>query len=126
MLDLCVSLLKEGIDLYSKSKGVKNETKLRISVLLEEISNVIHDTAKKIEKNEYPHFNCSLMEKMSQKLIFYLKEHLPENIINDIELSLREAGQVEKLFASRNEEGVIEKLYSHAANIKTISMFLKV
>ena len=126
MFDLCVNLLKESINLVLKSKQIKTDTKLRISILLDEISNILLDTAKKLEKNEYPHFNCSLMEKMSDHLHFYLEDFLPENQLNELTCLLKESSQVEKQFAMREDPKTIKSLIDASAEFKSISLLLKV
>lgn len=126
MLDLCVSLVKDAIELVIKSKQIRNDTKLRISVLLEEISKILSDTANKLEKDEYPHFNCSLMEKLSDHLHFHLTDTLPKKQLDELEQVLREASQVERQFATRKDPGTIPSIINASAEFKAVSLLLKV
>ncbi len=126
MLDVCLSLLKDSVDLLIKSKEMKSENKMRVSILLGEMSSILEDTANKISKNEYPHFNCAIMEKMSNHLHFHLKDFIPENRLNELHKSLIEASQVEKQFATREDNETISSLFNAAATFKTFSLLLKV
>lgn len=126
MLDLCVSLVKDAIELVIKSKQIRNDTKLRISVLLEEISKILSDTATKLEKDEYPHFNCSLMEKLSDHLHFHLTDTLPKKQLDELEQVLREASQVERQFATRKDADTIPSIINASAEFKAVSLLLKV
>lgn len=126
MLDLCINLVKDAISLVQKSKEIREDTKLRISILLETISNVLYDTAIKLEKDEYPHFNCSLMEKMSDHLHYHLTDTVPSEQLDHLHKVLKESSQVEKQFANRKEENVIISLFDASAEFKTISLLLKV
>ena len=126
MIDSCVSLLKDVIDLVVKNKEMQKETKFRVAILLEEISKILEDTATKLSNNEYPHFNCPLMEKMSDHLNFYLTDFIPEKQLNELHDSLKKASQVEKQFAVRDEPSTIPSIYEAAANFKLFSLLLKV
>lgn len=126
MLDLCVSLVKDAIELVIKSKQIRNDTKLRISVLLEEISKILNDTATKLEKDEYPHFNCSLMEKLSDHLHFHLTDTLPKKQLDELEQVLREASQVERQFATRKDPDTIPSIINASAEFKSLSLLMKI
>jgi hypothetical protein len=126
MLDVCISLLKDSIDLLVKSKEIKSENKMRVSILLGEMSSILEDTANKISKNEYPHFNCALMEKMSNHLHFQLKDFIPEVQLNELHKSLIEASMVEKQFANREDGETIPSIFNAAATFKTFSLLLKI
>jgi hypothetical protein len=126
MLDVCISLLKDSIDLLVKSKEIKSENKMRVSILLGEMSSILEDTANKISKNEYPHFNCALMEKMSNHLHFQLKDFIPEVQLNELHKSLIEASMVEKQFVNREDGETIPSIFNAAATFKTFSLLLKI
>jgi hypothetical protein len=126
MLDVCISLLKDSVDLLVKSKEMKSENKMRVSILLGEMSSILEDTANKISKNEYPHFNCALMEKMSNHLHFQLKDFIPEVQLNELHKSLIEASMVEKQFVNREDGETIPSIFNAAATFKTFSLLLKI
>jgi hypothetical protein len=126
MLDVCISLLKDSVDLLVKSKEMKSENKMRVSILLGEMSSILEDTANKISKNEYPHFNCALMEKMSNHLHFQLKDFIPEVHLNELHKSLIEASMVEKQFVNREDGETIPSIFNAAATFKTFSLLLKI
>jgi hypothetical protein len=126
MLDVCISLLKDSVYLLVKSKEMKSENKMRVSILLGEMSSILEDTANKISKNEYPHFNCALMEKMSNHLHFQLKDFIPEVQLNELHKSLIEASMVEKQFVNREDGETIPSIFNAAATFKTFSLLLKI
>jgi hypothetical protein len=99
---------------------------MRVSILLGEMSSILEDTANKISKNEYPHFNCALMEKMSNHLHFQLKDFIPEVQLNELHKSLIEASMVEKQFANREDGETIPSIFNAAATFKTFSLLLKI
>jgi len=126
MIDTCIGLLKDVIDLVVKNKQIEKENKFRVAILLEEMSKVLEDTATKLSKNEYPHFNCALMDKMSDHLNFRLTNFVPKEQLEELHNSLRDASQVEKQFATREEPQTISSIYEAAATFKTFSLLLKV
>ena len=126
MIDTCIALLKDVIDIVIKNKQIEKENKLRVGILLEEMSKVLEDTAIKLSKNEYPHFNCALMDKMSDHLNFRLTDLIPEEQLKELHHSLKQASQVEKQFATREEPQTIPSIFKAAATFKTFSLLLKV
>lgn len=126
MLDSCISILKEVVSIVQKKKEIKEVTKLRISILLEEISKLLVDTASKLEKDEYPNFNCALMEKMSDHLHFHLMESIPNEQLDNLHRVLLESSQVEKHYALRKEVETIPSLYNAAAEFKALSLLMKI
>lgn len=126
MFDLCINLLKESVDYVVKRKEMSTNNRLRVSVLLDEISKLLEDTATKLSKDEYPHMNCSIMEKMTNHIKFFLDGKIPDSLLSDLYKSLLDASHVEKQFTLRHNEGVINSIYDAAANFKSISMMLKV
>jgi len=126
MIDTCISLLKDVVDLVAKNKQMKKETKFRVGILLEEMSTILEDTANKLSENQYPNFNCALMDKMSDHLKFHLTDIVPKEQLKELHDSLKEASQVEKQFAIREEPQTIPSIYEAAATFKTFSLLLKV
>lgn len=126
MLSTAIELCKSAIDLVFKSKEMRRDSKVRVGVLLEEISKILQDTADKISINEYPSFNCFLMEKMCNNLHFQITGIVPEEQLNVLYEALKEASQVEKQFALRDDPKTVESLYNAAAEFKALGMMLKV
>ena len=121
VIDLCKSIIEQV-----RNEGVlRLETRLRVSSILEEMSSVLKDTAVKLEKDEYPHYNCVLMENFANQLHFHLIDHVKPNELDELHTQLINASQVEKQFALRKEPETIPELYKVAAELKTISMFMK-
>lgn len=126
MLSIAIDLCKNIIDLVKKEREVKLEEKLRISSILEEISNILIDTSNKIKSNEYPHYNCILMEKMANELHFHLLDHVSPQELDNLHQVLKEASQVEKQFAQRENPETLIEIDKAAAEFKALSMFMKI
>ena len=126
MLNIAIELCKNALDYVNTNKRAKNELKLRISILLEEISKLLEDTAIKLEKDEYPHFNCALLEKMTNHLHFHLMEHVPQKEVDELRRILIESTQVEKEFATRHETNTIPNLKTAAGEFKAMSLLMKI
>lgn len=126
MLSTAIELCKSSIDLFYKSKETRQDTKLRVGVLLEEMSKILMDTADKLSKDEYPHFNCALMEKMCDHLHFHITGIVPEEQLDELYDALKEASQVEKQFALRYEPDTISSLYKAAGEFKALGLLIKV
>jgi hypothetical protein len=126
MLSTAIELCKASLEYINSNKKTKKELKLRISVLLEEISKLLEDTALKLEKDEYPHFNCALLEKMANHLHFHLMEHVPEKEVDELRKILIESTQVEKEFALRHEPTTIPNIKKAAGEFKGMSLLMKI
>lgn len=126
MLSTAIELCKSTIDLFYKSKETRHDTKLRVGILLEEISKILTDTADKLSKDEYPHFNCALMEKMCDHLHFHMTGVISEEQLEELHLVLKEASQVEKQFALRYEPNTIPSIYKAAGEFKALGLLIKI
>lgn len=122
MLSVAVDICKSIIDNLRKDEELRFEEKLRVSTLLNEISKVLEDTAQKLKSDEYPHYNCALLEKLSDNLHFYLIDYVRPQVLDDLHTALREASQIEKTFAIRKEPETIPMVESAAAKFKAMSM----
>ena len=58
-------IAKNVLQFILVNNEIKKEKKEKISETLVEISNILDYTAEKLSKDEYPHNNCALMEKLS-------------------------------------------------------------
>lgn len=126
MLEVCIGLLKDTIDFVIKKKEINEQKKMKVSLVLEELSDIVKNTADSLSKDEYPHFNCSLMEKMSDRLHFYLIDYVPTEQLDELHRLLKESSQIENQFALRKEENTIKKLYDASASLKSLSLLLKI
>ena len=126
MLEFCIGLLKDTIDFVIKKKEINEQKKMKVSLVLEELSDIVKNTADSLSKNEYPHFNCSLMEKMSDRLHFYLIDYVQTEQLDELHRLLKESSQIENQFALRKEENTIKKLYDASASLKSLSLLLKI
>lgn len=126
MLSTAIELCKSAVDLIFKNKEMRQDTKVRVAVLLEEISKLLVDTADKLSKDEYPHFNCALIDKMCDNLHFHITGFIPEEQLEELYESLKEASQVEKQFALRSDPNTIPSIYKAAGELKALGLLLKV
>ena len=125
MLSTAIDLCKSVIDIIFKNRQIQHDKKLRIGVLLGEISKILEDTADKLSKDEYPHLNCALMERMCDNLYLYVKDIVPEDQSKSLIKTLKEASQVEKQFAIRSEKNTIPSIYQAAGEFKALGLLLK-
>jgi len=125
MIETAIELCKNVVEYISKRKEIKQDSKLRISILLDEISNTLLDTATNFENDIYPIFNCGLLEKMINHLHFYLIDYLPQEQIDELRNSLLEATRVEQEFTKRHEPNTIPTLKKSAGELKAMSLLLK-
>jgi hypothetical protein len=108
------------------NKDIQKEKKERISETLLEISLILDDTAEKLLKDEYPHNNCVVMERLSTNLLDIVKEYLPENISYDsAHKVLIEASQLERHYANRKDDITIPTIQKAAGEFKTLSIISK-
>lgn len=125
MISFLLDLAKNIFEQLRIENELRLEQRLRISGILEEISNILKDTAEKLERDEYPHYNCVLMENMSNQLHFNLLENVQVDALDLLHSQLLECSQVEKQFAIRKQPDTIDQLYKAAAEFKTYSMIMK-
>jgi len=125
MISFLLDFAKTIFEQLRNENELRLEQRLRVSGILEEISNILRDTAEKLERDEYPHYNCVLMENMSNQLHFNLLESVQVDSLDLLHSQLLECSQVEKQFALRKEPETISQLYKAAAEFKTFSMIMK-
>ena len=126
MLSTAIDLCKSAVDVVLKGKEMRHDTKVRAGILLEEIAKILEDTANKLSVNEYPHFNCALMEKMCDHFHFHLTGAVPEDQLDELYESMKEASQVEKQFAIRHEPDTIPSIFKAAGEFKALGLLLKI
>jgi hypothetical protein len=121
LLDLC----KTVFDHLKSENELRLETRLRVSGILEEISDILRDTANKIKADDYPHYNCVLLENLSDKLHFNLIEHVNVEELDRLHKLLRESSQVEKLYNLRKDPEVVKELEKTSAEFKSFALSIK-
>jgi len=126
MLDSAISLCKEICQVLDKKRTVRKETKLRISIVLDEISRVMDDTAIKLKSDEYPHGNCVILENLSENLNKYLSEYIRAEDLKKLDESLSKSITVEKYFAHRKDPKTISDIERASGEFKSLSLILKI
>ena len=125
MLSVLIDLCKSVVEQVRNEGELRLEQRLRVSSILEEISKILMDTVEKLKRDEYPHYNCVLMENMSNQLHFSLLEYVPADKLDELHKSLMESSQVEKQFSLRKEPDTIPILEKTAAEFKALSLLMK-
>ena len=125
MISTVIDICKNIIDFAAKSKEIHEEKKEKISIILNEISSILEDTANKLKNDEYPHGNCVIMEKLSNELHSNLVDYFPEEDINDLHKVLIESSRVEREFADRKEPDTIPSILRASGEFKAMSILIK-
>lgn len=125
MLSIAIDLCKNVLDFLKKEEDLRLEQKLRIASILQNISNILKDTAQKLRLGDYPHYNCVLMEKLSNELHLHLIDYVRVDELDNLHKVLIEASQVEKQFALREEPETIPEIEKAAAEFESLSMFIR-
>lgn len=121
IIDICKSI----IDLIHKDDEIRKETKQRVSSLLEQISDVLQDTADKLKRDEYPHSNCVVLETLSKNLHFTLMDLVNMDVLDNLHQLLSDASQIEKQYAFRKDPKTIPTIEKASGEFKAMSMILK-
>lgn len=108
MIDLVISCSKFVLDLFSKIKITNDEKKKKISESLVQISALIFKVIESLENNEYPHGACETMQILSRNLGELLDGEIDDSLLEELERSLIEATEFERLYAERGKESLIE------------------
>lgn len=126
MILTVVELFKNILDYIKDDQNIKLDNRLRISSVLQEISEILIDTANKLSKDEYPHYNCVLIERLSEQLHFHLIDFVKPLELDNLYNTLKEASQIEKLFAIRKEPHVIPEIEKAAAEFRAFALLMKI
>jgi hypothetical protein len=124
MFSTVIDICKSVIDLIYKDKEIKLETRLRVSSILNEISNILQDTADKLKKDEYPHSNCVTMRSLSNNLHFILIDIVNMDVLDNLHSLLVESSEIERHFTTRKEIDTISKIEEASGEFKAMSIIL--
>lgn len=126
MLSIAIDLCKTIIENLRKEDELNLDLKIRISSVFNKISDILLDTAQKLKSDEYPHYNCVLLEKLSDTLHFHLIDLVEPSVLDNLHSVLRESSQIEKTFTLRKEPDTIPNLESAAAEFKAMSILFEI
>lgn len=126
MISTVIDLCKNLIDFLLKENELKLENKLRISSILLDISDLIEDTANKLEKDEYPHSNCVVLENLSNQLHFTLIDFVNVEQLDTLHQALIQSSNIEKEFAVRKDPETIPNLRKAAGEFKSLSILIRI
>lgn len=124
MLSIAIDICKTIIEKLQREEDLKFDTKIRLSGVFSNISEILLDTAQKLKSDEYPHYNCVLLEKLSDKLHFYLIDLVDANELDNLHSLLKESSHIEKSFALRKEADTIPNIERAAGEFKSMSILL--
>jgi len=126
MLSIAIDLCKGIIENLRKENELRLDERIRISGILDEIGSILIDTSEKLKKDEYPSFNCMMLEKLANQLHFQLIDLVNVNDLDNLHKVLVESSNVEKSFAQRKDPQTILIIENAAAEFKTLSLMLKI
>jgi len=125
MLDTAVNLCKEICQVLDKKRMIKQDAKLRLSVVLDEISRIMDDTVEKLKSDKYPHGNCVILENLSENLHKHLSEYVKSDDLKKLDKSLSESLIVEKYYALRKDPNTISEIERASGEFKSLSLLMK-
>lgn len=126
MVGILVDVMKEIVGYIKDKNEIHEQTVLRVSEILSEISNTLSDTAYKLKNNEYPHGNCVVIQRLSDNLKFQLSEFITMEDIDRLHNSLREASEVERLYALKEMPDTIPSIERAAGEFKSMSILMRI
>lgn len=124
MFTLLLDLVKNIVEIAQKQHSINMLYKENISKILNEISDVLNDTAEKLNRDEYPHMNCATLNTLSTNFEFYVSDLIPKEQLENLSNCLKEASHVEKLFALRKEAETILDLKKAAGEFRAFAIII--
>ena len=98
----------------------------KVSQILGEMSVILLDVSDKLEKNEYPHYSCSLMSALTDRLYDITKNVIRVEEQDKFFKLLKECSNIERDYYLREELNTVVRLREVSAEIKALSMTLSV
>ena len=111
-------------DLFTGIIDEDKEKKEKISEILNEISLLLLDVSDKLEVNEYPHYSCSLMSALTDRLYDITKNVIRVEEQDKFFTLLKECSNLERDFYLREELNTIIRLREVSGEIKALSITL--
>lgn len=118
-----IKMTKDFIGDYIKSD---KEDKEKVSVLLNDMSDLLMSVVKDLENDIYPHSSCSTMKVLTSEFYNKIKFILDDDKSVYLEYLLIQSSLLEREFALRKEPDTIIKLNEAAGEFKAISMLIKI
>jgi hypothetical protein len=125
MISVAVDICRFIIDQVNKENELKFDERLRIASVLSEISIILFETADMLRRDVYPHQNCVVLEKLSDKLHFHLIDMVNANELDKLHEELIKASNIEKSYHTRKDPTTISEIESAAGEFKALSMLMK-
>jgi hypothetical protein len=124
MFSTIVDIAMKIVDYVRDNNKLKREERENLSNILNEISEIILDTAVKLKKDQYPHNNCVVLEKLANNLHLNLIDHVEQDELDKLHGLLMDASNIEKFYAYRHNEDILRDLMKISGEFKAISILL--
>lgn len=121
-----LEIVKITKDLLGDLIKTSKEKKEKVSILLDEISDLLMSVSEDLEKDQYPHSSCSMMRVLTIEFYDKIKFTLDEEKSIYLENLLIQASLLEREFALRKEPETIIKLKEASGEFKAFSKLLKI
>lgn len=122
MLDIAVDLCKNVIEFIITNKKIEDDKKKSLSEILNNISEVLDNTAQSLKRDEYPHMNCVILDTLSKKLLEVISKYMSKEDTIRLSEILKQASEIEKQFSIRKEPNTIPELEKFAGEFKAMSL----
>ena len=124
MFSLIIEILSKFVDIINENERISIQEKEKTSKILYEISEIILDTAVKLSRDEYPHNNCVVLERLSNNLHFNLLDYVDDKENDRLYDLLKDASSIEKLYAYRHNKDMINELMKISGEFRFASILL--
>lgn len=121
-----IEISKLIFDVFSKKKESNQNSKERLSVVFHEISELLRDTAHKIQEDIYPHGNCVAMDLLSKELSTFMFDKIDNERLSTLTRQLEEASRLELEYAKRKDPSTIIELEQASGLFKGLSILYKI
>lgn len=125
MFSLLVEVCKHAVDVFLRNKRNKRDKKIEIAIILDGISELLIDTANKLEKDEYPHENCVIMGRLADQLNKNLSPFMTEEEVQRLHQCLSEVVFIENQYALRHQKDTLPSIRRAAGEFRAMALLLK-
>ena len=117
-----IDIIKFLLEILKITENENKEKKEKLSKLFAEISDLINSVVYDLQNDIYPHFSCSMMHHLTDKLFDQTNDILSDEEKNKYYSLLKECSNLEKKFNYREESSVITDMIDAAAQFKVLSL----
>lgn len=121
-----IEIAKMLSDLFTQHRDEMQQSKERLSIVFQEMSELLESTAKDLKSNNYPHGKCATMDVLATELVNKLIGKIEVDELDKLNRLLFEAVKLEQEFAKREDPKTIEVLLVASGRLKALSIIYKV